>query len=355
MRNVLFTLLLLLYQSGLLLSQDCLPQGITFHTQAEIDQFPANYPGCHQIKGVVYVMGADITNLDSLHVIQALGASLYIHFNPQLTSLKGLSNLQAIGTSGLVQSMFITDNPKLKNLDGLEQLTTVGGYLDISSNDNLENLNSLSHLRSVGKNFYLQDNVALRNLNGLKSLQSVGDDFLVESSPLLQDLTGLDSLAWIGGSFYIQFNEHLSSLAGLCAELRIQQFLALTLNLELTDCALPPICRVLKTAPGNFLECSNGPGCAAPAEILGQCQLLAASATETTRVNIGPNPFVDYLDFTTENNLQIKVSDMLGRVYCQKTIHQQEQLETSHWQTGYYLIEIAHNAVHQTFKFVKPE
>ncbi|RLD23011.1 MAG: hypothetical protein DRI54_07895, partial [Bacteroidetes bacterium] len=48
----------------LTISQTCLPEGITFSTQAEIDNFQTNYPGCTEISGVVTIKGNNITNLD---------------------------------------------------------------------------------------------------------------------------------------------------------------------------------------------------------------------------------------------------------------------------------------------------
>jgi hypothetical protein len=46
-----------------------LSEGITLHTQAQIDSFSMNYPGCDTILGNVLISddGSDnITNLDSL-------------------------------------------------------------------------------------------------------------------------------------------------------------------------------------------------------------------------------------------------------------------------------------------------
>jgi hypothetical protein len=38
-------------------SQGCLPEGITFTTQEQIDNFQANYPGCTEIEGDVNING----------------------------------------------------------------------------------------------------------------------------------------------------------------------------------------------------------------------------------------------------------------------------------------------------------
>jgi len=49
------------------ISQGCLPEGITFTTQAQIDSFQINYPGCTKIEGNVNIKNSGgwvfITNL----------------------------------------------------------------------------------------------------------------------------------------------------------------------------------------------------------------------------------------------------------------------------------------------------
>ena len=45
-------------------SQSCLPDGITFETQAQVDSFQINHPGCFEIEGDVTISGDNITNLN---------------------------------------------------------------------------------------------------------------------------------------------------------------------------------------------------------------------------------------------------------------------------------------------------
>ena len=47
-------------------SQSCLPDGINFGTQTEIDNFQVNYLGSTEIEGDVIISGNDITNLNGL-------------------------------------------------------------------------------------------------------------------------------------------------------------------------------------------------------------------------------------------------------------------------------------------------
>ena len=50
--------------SRILFAQGCLPEGITFTTQEQIDSFAINYPGCTEIEGFVDINGNNITNLN---------------------------------------------------------------------------------------------------------------------------------------------------------------------------------------------------------------------------------------------------------------------------------------------------
>ena len=71
----------------------CLPEGITFTTQEEIDNFQVNYPNCTEIAGHVTINGEDITNLNGLDQVTSIGGSLRINYNSMLTSLEGLDQL----------------------------------------------------------------------------------------------------------------------------------------------------------------------------------------------------------------------------------------------------------------------
>ena len=75
-------------------SQACLPQGIVFTTQSEIDSFQVTYPNCTEIGGSVGIGGSDITNLHGLDVITTIGGNLRIYDNPLLENLTGLENMR---------------------------------------------------------------------------------------------------------------------------------------------------------------------------------------------------------------------------------------------------------------------
>ena len=71
----LFTIVLILYSCALS-AQPCLPEGITFSTQTQIDSFQINHPNCTEIEGGVVIESIDITNLDGLDVITSISEYL---------------------------------------------------------------------------------------------------------------------------------------------------------------------------------------------------------------------------------------------------------------------------------------
>ena len=50
----------------------CLPDGIFFSTQVQIDNFQTDYPGCTEIEGDVDIYGPDITNFSGLNSITSI-------------------------------------------------------------------------------------------------------------------------------------------------------------------------------------------------------------------------------------------------------------------------------------------
>ncbi len=103
----------------------CLPEGIVFTTQTQIDSFQINYPGCTEIEGDVGIglpLGTDITNLYGLNVLNTIEGDLIILCNSSITDLTGLDNLTSIGGN-----LTIIYNNALTSLRGLENLTSIGG------------------------------------------------------------------------------------------------------------------------------------------------------------------------------------------------------------------------------------
>ncbi len=192
----------------------CLPQGITFTNQAQIDNFQTNYPGCTEIEGYVTIKGGNITNLNGLSVLASIGGYLTIggawNSNPSLTSLTGLENLTSIGGG-----LYIYGNNSLTSLTGLENLTSIGGYFYIDYNNSLTSLTGLENLTSIGGYLSIGGNYALTNLASLENLSSIGGDLKIIFNWSLTSLTGLDNLVYLGGDLEIEANVSLINLSGL--------------------------------------------------------------------------------------------------------------------------------------------
>jgi hypothetical protein len=136
------------------LAQSCLPQGITFNWQTEIDNFQSNYPGCTHIEGNVTISSFDITNLNGLSVLTSIGGTLSIYVDV-LSSLAGLENLTSIGGDLIVQN-----NDSLANLAELVNLTSIGN-LWLRYNHNLASLSGLDNLSITGGLIWIFDNDTL--------------------------------------------------------------------------------------------------------------------------------------------------------------------------------------------------
>jgi hypothetical protein len=205
-------------------AQNCLPEGITFETQVEIDNFQTSYPGCTEIEGNVTINGDDITNLNGLNVLTSVGGSLTIgepwgwNANPALVNLTGLENLTSIGGD-----LTLELNSILANLTGLDNLSAIVGSLSINNNLLLTDITSLGALTSIGGGLVLGNqswlgyplgNPLLISLAGLEGITSLAGLTII-GNHALSDLTGLNNIQSISGSVVIGGNNTLSTLNGL--------------------------------------------------------------------------------------------------------------------------------------------
>ena len=225
----------------------CLPDGINFFSQSQVDAFPQNYPGCTLIEGDVLIAG-NVEQLDSLYSVTEIaggldllinpnleqvnglrqlsrvGGELYIHTNavsPDLTDLKGLQTLREVGGDLRIQGT------KLFSFYGLEGLETVGGALLIRGNKQLLDCAGLKQLEAVGGGLELAQNTKLTNVDALHTLRSIGGDVKIRDNQVLHSLTGLDSVLTVAG------NIELNNLNGLHTLRAFNQVSILPGNLRL--------------------------------------------------------------------------------------------------------------------------
>ena len=236
-RNISSVKTLFILLIGLLLpfsgsSQGCLPEGIVFSTQNQIDSFQINNPGCTEFEGDVEISWSDINSLNGLSQVKSIGGSLTIRSNPMLTNLLGLDNLTSIGEhfiisgndalpslAGLnslqyvVGGILIHSNFSLLNLEGLEGLTSVEG-IDLYNNS-LTSLSGLDNITSVQGIVRINRNPELLNLSNLGNLKTIGENLEIAINDKLSNLAGLDNLTTIEGTLEIYYNDRLKDLTGL--------------------------------------------------------------------------------------------------------------------------------------------
>ena len=127
----------------------CLPGGITFLAQSEIENFQTNHPNCDIIDGTVRISGDNITDLSFLSSLTSVNGNLEIYDNDQLENLYGLSNITSVTGSLIVGSIGRGGNNSLTSLTGLGKLRVIGGDIRILNNTVLNDITSLENINST--------------------------------------------------------------------------------------------------------------------------------------------------------------------------------------------------------------
>jgi len=241
-------------------SQACLPEGITFTTQEQIDNFQTNYPGCSIIEGDVEITspgGSSIDNLGGLNQLISIEGDLSIVDNVILPDLSGLENLESVGghlaiennlslgsfagldVLGSIAGDFVIDNNdalistneialnfvgggilisgnyNLADILGFEGLTEIYGTLWLVSNSSLINISGFQNISAIYGNMLIFQCFDLINLNGLESLQSVNGYLGIDECFSLVSIEGLINLQEIGANLILSWNLEIENLEGL--------------------------------------------------------------------------------------------------------------------------------------------
>jgi hypothetical protein len=296
-----------IYQT--LLPNYCLPEGIGFTTQEQIDNFQTNYPGCTEIEGDVYIgdwmSGSSINNLDGLGVLTSVAGALQIGNNPSLTSMLGLDNLNTIGGD-----LWIYWNGAMTSLTGLDNLNSIGGILGIDDND------------------------ALTNLMGLNNLSSIGGDLRITNHDALASLTGLDNIQEDSiDSLYIFANPNLS------------------------DCDVLSICTYLNSPNGTISIHDNAPGCNSQEEVEAACLTTVEKIETRNGITIIPNPSNDKITITSSaltGIIQLSIFNVNGEKVIEKQLTDKEtQLDISALPRGVYFVRVQNETMVEVGKMVK--
>lgn len=367
MKKQILIVFVMIIIAGAATAQSCLPEGITFNTQVQIDSFQINYPNCTEIEGDVTIMGEDITNLNGLSVLSSIVGGLSITGNVALTTLTGLNNVTSIGSS-----LTIVDNA-ITNLMGLDNLISVGSKLRINNNA-LTSLAGLGNLTSVGNLLSIQGNESLTDLTGLENLTSIGFTLIIGSNDALTSLTGLINLTSIGGcpaggSFYITENAALTSLAGLDNLTSIDEELIIERNDVLTSltgldningtsikglyidenpllssCEVESICEYLAAPNGTVSIYDNATGCNNQEEVRDSCEANAVDINEQfikDNLIIYPNPAAKTICIYLEGSFidEIVFYNLTGQMML-KTNPENNTYNISSLKPGMYIIDM---------------
>ncbi len=183
---------ILLFLCSAVIFGQCPNSTIVLSSQADVDAFTTNYPGCTSLLDGLTINGFDITDLSPLVGITNISGDFIIDDADSLQDLSGLLGLTTIGGDFIINS-----NTMLDLLDGLDNLVSIGGDFEITSGT-ISSASGLGALTTISGNFRP---LGLSSFIGLSALQTVGGDFNVQNRSLPTSFTGLSALTTIGGDF----------------------------------------------------------------------------------------------------------------------------------------------------------
>ena len=174
-------------------SQSCIPGSLILSSQAEVDAFPANYPGCTIIEGNIAIKGT-VQNLNGLSQITRINETLLFSEEVVIQDFSGLNNLQYVGGSIYYKQDYI---PGFINV--LPGLDTVMG--DIKIEHAIPMTSGLQKLKHVGKSALIYFQAIGSSMSILDSLTFVGEDLsLIITS---ESVFGLDNLQFVGRDMHM--------------------------------------------------------------------------------------------------------------------------------------------------------
>jgi hypothetical protein len=323
MKIVLF-LLIPLFMFNNLMAQSCLPQGISFITQAQIDNFHINYPNCTQIEGSVIITSEhNITNLLGLNGLSSIGGSLVIYSNLDLSNLSGLDSLTTIG-GDLIIGLYGT-NPSLSSLTGLDNLTIIGGKFELSYYNKLTSLTGLDNLTAIGSELVIQNTAHLINLTGLNNVTTIDGYIFIYGNSALTSLTGIDNID-----------------KGTITDLGIYS------NASLSTCEVKSICEYLANPNGMIYIHENNAGCNSQQEVEDACATNGVeSLIPESSMSIYPNPACDNITIKSPTKGHLSILNLNGQELLQQEITETIiTFDISTLPAGVYLVKrIINNAI----------
>ncbi|MCL1078361.1 hypothetical protein D5R81_08800 [Parashewanella spongiae] len=165
-------------------------------------------------ESIEIISNEKIENIDGLAGIRIAHADVKIQNNGQLSNIDGLSGLAFVeGELSLI------NDEALNNLDGMKRLSYVDGSLNIT-NSKLTSLKGLSNINAVGS-LILNNNLSLFSIEGVAGIQEIDKQLSIESNPRLNSTKGLEKLHFIGDdkgkSLVIRNNARLKYCSHVCS------------------------------------------------------------------------------------------------------------------------------------------
>jgi hypothetical protein len=333
MKNKFFILVILALSNETGWCQGCLPDGIVFSSQTQINNFKSGYPGCTEIGGDVLIKsfdGKDITNLNGLSDLTSIKGGLYIVFNDKLTGFTGLNNLTSV-----MGGLTLGYNHDVTNLSGLDNLAYVGGWIGILYNLSLTTFSGLNHLNSIGGGLNIAYNEVLNSIDALNTVTSIGDGIEIEGNMTLTSLAGLENID-----------------AGSISNLVIK------LNYSLSTCEVQSVCNYIANSVGTVEIGNNSAGCSSQDEVKAACGLVSVvSLAANEGISIYPNPSSTHVTINspiTFLNDDLIIFSYTGQQMIRKRITESRMvIDISYLPKGIYIVQINNSKAVSSCKFIK--
>jgi hypothetical protein len=339
MRKYLITIQIFYLFIGLGFSQNCLPDGILFSTQQEIDSFNVHFPDCKIIEGSVQIDGTGITNLIGLNGLTEIQGSLLIggYIGIDITDLTGLESLESIGGRLNISNCYW-----LQNINSLQNLNHIGDDLELYQLWSLDDLIGLEGLTEIAGSLTVND-CYLYNFSGLDNLQSIGGSLYLDNLRYINDLNSLTNLQSISGSLSIIY----TSLSDIYALERIPpesiSNLKLDSNNNLTDCQLQNICTYLSNPNGEVMIQNNATGCNSEEEVGYECLVGFTESDESGKeIGISLQWNSEILSIHT-NKIEIEkveIYNQIGELVI-SDLSSSKQIHISSLINGVYIVRIS--------------
>lgn len=320
-------------------SQNCLPEGITFRTQTEVDSFQINYPNCTVIEGNVDVSSGNIRNLNGLSVLTEIDGYLWLSNCDLLNDISGLHNL-----SSIEGGLHIAGIDRLKNLSGLEGLVSIDGIFEVVFCDSILNFFGLSSLSYIGGDVQIHSNLLLSDMSGMESLTRTNGGLFIGFNEELISLNGLQSLTSIGGDISIHENNSLVTLSGIDqVNSGSISNLEISANNSLAICEVKSVCDYLIAPSGSAIISDNDNGCNNRAEIEAACEIVSNNEVKIAElIGVAPNPGNAYITVINRSDAvitQLSLFNQLGvKLYTSEI--ELKQVDVSFMDKGLYILEI---------------